>query len=350
MDEAPQLTISELEVSSSITNQHHSNSTSANPNFSSFRAANVIVYNSINMLRNGNSSLNVPTRGSIDRLNNVQSEDCRTICSTSSTMSLNKPFCKICHVGSSKNGDKLISPCRCSGTMQYVHCGCLLKWLEISNRSNEKPMSCELCAHEYSWHKKFNYRHMRIPKCSLKDMFLHLIFIATIGIMFFSALAPMLYKKAPTADLGSSSGGQLSVDQQNAINYKVTPEGNNPPTIPYRQRHVQSTAAPYYHHHHFSSQLSASGSNGRLARDEKFMLLCAASFFVSFFLAIYVQTKACDTLYGLIVKFICMNQTYYITEYDHGQLQCNSGNNIVNGKQQHFNEDLTEDRKSSQKS
>lgn len=35
------------------------------------------------------------------------------------------PMCKICHV-SAKDNDPLISPCRCSGTMQYIHCGCLM--------------------------------------------------------------------------------------------------------------------------------------------------------------------------------------------------------------------------------
>lgn len=35
------------------------------------------------------------------------------------------PICKICHTTAREN-DPLISPCRCSGTMQYIHCGCLM--------------------------------------------------------------------------------------------------------------------------------------------------------------------------------------------------------------------------------
>lgn len=35
------------------------------------------------------------------------------------------PTCKICHLNA-KDGDPLISPCKCSGTMQYIHCGCLM--------------------------------------------------------------------------------------------------------------------------------------------------------------------------------------------------------------------------------
>lgn len=35
-----------------------------------------------------------------------------------------RPFCKICHMPA-RDDDPLISPCRCSGTVQYIHCGCL---------------------------------------------------------------------------------------------------------------------------------------------------------------------------------------------------------------------------------
>lgn len=279
-----------------------------------------------------------------------QSEDAQTICSSSSTLSLNRPFCKICHIGSTKNGDKLISPCRCSGTMQYIHCGCLLKWLEISNRTSEKPMSCELCAHEYTWHKKFNYRHMQLPKCSIKDTIFHLIFLLAIGMMLFSASGPMLFRRS---NISTSSV------EQSTTSYKVTsngPELNHVQSQSQIRKHHPSTP---FHHATFSGQ-SNHLSSGKLAHDEKFMLTCAAFFFMSFFLAIYVQTKARDTLYGLIVKFLAMNQTYYITEYDHGQLSGNN-NNCINSsssggnsnskqQQQQSGEGSHFDRKSSEKS
>ena len=64
------------------------------------------------------------------------------------------PMCKICHLNA-KDGDPLISPCRCAGTMQFIHCGCLMRWLEISSKKTRKPLSCELCQYQYHWHKKF---------------------------------------------------------------------------------------------------------------------------------------------------------------------------------------------------
>ena len=36
------------------------------------------------------------------------------------------PLCRICHTPAEKNSDPLIAPCRCSGTMKYVHRGCLV--------------------------------------------------------------------------------------------------------------------------------------------------------------------------------------------------------------------------------
>ena len=37
----------------------------------------------------------------------------------------NAPMCKICHLNA-KEMDLLITPCRCAGTMRYIHCGCLM--------------------------------------------------------------------------------------------------------------------------------------------------------------------------------------------------------------------------------
>lgn len=330
---------------------------------------NVIVYNSINMLRNGSSdygfnqlfdnSENSKRNGNNHHMEEI--EDTLTICSsTGSSLSLNKPFCKICHIGSTKNGDKLISPCKCSGTMQYIHCGCLLKWLEISNRTNEKPMSCELCAHEYTWHKKFNYKEAKMPKCSLKDVIYHLIFIAAIGVMFLSAIAPMMYKKShEQATMVATTEPQTST---NSVNHKHTNHQATDEQQATSRRH--HAAPPTLHHGTFNGQMSNHlPTSSRLAHDEKFMLLCAASFFISFFLAIYVQTKARYTLYGLFIKFLAMNQTYYITEYDHGQLNpnasttVNSSNGNSSSEEQHQNnhhencsENSRADRKSSEKS
>ena len=242
-------------------------------------------------------------------------QDSASVCSSShsnssqssSTLSLNRPFCKICHLSSSKNGDKLISPCKCSGTMQYIHCGCLLKWLEISNRANEKaPLTCELCAHEYTWHKRFNFKRMQVPRCSYKDILLHCLFVLALVLMLLCAMASFFRSNFQANEGG---GGDDDRELARGAPFRRTTFINSDPVSspPGQARAAQEGARE-----------GRSTIASRLASDEKYVLISAALFFLSFFLAIYAQSKTRDTLYGLIVKFAQMNSTYYITEYDHG--------------------------------
>ncbi|XP_020336048.1 E3 ubiquitin-protein ligase MARCHF2 isoform X1 [Oncorhynchus tshawytscha] len=53
------------------------------------------------------------------------------------------PICRICHEGA--NGEGLLSPCNCTGTLGTVHKSCLEKWLSSSNTSY-----CELCHTEFT--------------------------------------------------------------------------------------------------------------------------------------------------------------------------------------------------------
>ncbi|XP_073910362.1 E3 ubiquitin-protein ligase MARCHF2 isoform X2 [Castor canadensis] len=57
------------------------------------------------------------------------------------------PFCRICHEGA--NGESLLSPCGCTGTLGAVHKSCLEKWLSSSNTSY-----CELCHTEFAVEKR----------------------------------------------------------------------------------------------------------------------------------------------------------------------------------------------------
>ncbi|XP_065062335.1 E3 ubiquitin-protein ligase MARCHF4-like [Rhopilema esculentum] len=46
--------------------------------------------------------------------------------------------CRICHCDGQE--EQLISPCRCSGSLQYVHESCLVQWLQ-----SKMVQNCELC-------------------------------------------------------------------------------------------------------------------------------------------------------------------------------------------------------------
>ena len=70
--------------------------------------------------------------------------------------------CRICY-DSGDDGNPLISPCKCSGSMQYVHLQCLRKWMDgrlsVNSNSQDQGMTtvsyfwrnldCELCKLSY---------------------------------------------------------------------------------------------------------------------------------------------------------------------------------------------------------
>jgi|MDSY01.1.fsa_nt_gb hypothetical protein len=48
--------------------------------------------------------------------------------------------CRICY-----EPDNLVSVCKCTGTVEYVHFECLQKWISVSGATH-----CELCGSEYT--------------------------------------------------------------------------------------------------------------------------------------------------------------------------------------------------------
>ncbi|XP_024942149.1 E3 ubiquitin-protein ligase MARCH2 [Cephus cinctus] len=69
----------------------------------------------------------------------------------SSLLSVGSCVCRICHTNTSK--EPLISPCRCKGSLAYVHLSCLERWLNQSCRSY-----CELCCYHFNAVKTPRYR------------------------------------------------------------------------------------------------------------------------------------------------------------------------------------------------
>ncbi|CAI9550549.1 unnamed protein product [Staurois parvus] len=57
-------------------------------------------------------------------------------------------LCRICQTGASSPSNPFIEPCKCSGSLQYVHQDCMKKWLHAkinSGSSLETITTCELC-------------------------------------------------------------------------------------------------------------------------------------------------------------------------------------------------------------
>ena len=67
-----------------------------------------------------------------------------------------KRVCRVCYTDDNTEDSPLIQPCRCSGSMKYIHLACLRKWIDtqlcVKIESNDdyacyvmKSIECELC-------------------------------------------------------------------------------------------------------------------------------------------------------------------------------------------------------------
>jgi len=67
-----------------------------------------------------------------------------------------KNTCRICYCNDNEVESPLLIPCKCAGTMKYIHFSCLETWLksksvlksnenEICSSYNLKQIECELC-------------------------------------------------------------------------------------------------------------------------------------------------------------------------------------------------------------
>ncbi|XP_041460185.1 E3 ubiquitin-protein ligase MARCHF8-like isoform X2 [Lytechinus variegatus] len=64
---------------------------------------------------------------------------------TFSAYSFDGPVCRICHDVTDVSGNKkLITPCGCTGSAQYIHKQCLQKWTRLKGAS-----TCEICNKSY---------------------------------------------------------------------------------------------------------------------------------------------------------------------------------------------------------
>lgn len=58
-------------------------------------------------------------------------------------------ICKICHTECNENFPS-VTPCKCNGSLKYIHVDCLNEWLKVS-----KITKCSICKYEFKIEKKF---------------------------------------------------------------------------------------------------------------------------------------------------------------------------------------------------
>jgi E3 ubiquitin-protein ligase MARCH6 len=102
-------------------------------------------------------------------------------------------ICRICRENG--NRETLVHPCKCSGSIRYVHEKCLLEWIEHS-----KTETCELCKHKFVFAKvyktdapaKLNFWEFIIGSVQLGKGTLQKLLRLAIVLVVWSFVTPLL--------------------------------------------------------------------------------------------------------------------------------------------------------------
>lgn len=85
-------------------------------------------------------------------------DDATAICNAEPQQTdLSKTLCRICLLEGPQDGDPLIRPCKCKGSIEHVHLGCLRHWIRGRLNLSDtppgsyffRPLPCELCKTVY---------------------------------------------------------------------------------------------------------------------------------------------------------------------------------------------------------
>lgn len=88
----------------------------------------------------------------------VEPENSRVVPKTNNDEDSDDCCCRICYQKVTSPDDPLISMCRCSGTMKYIHYSCVRSWIALNmiDKQTEyytsisfKNLKCEICKMDY---------------------------------------------------------------------------------------------------------------------------------------------------------------------------------------------------------
>ncbi|CAG9530199.1 unnamed protein product [Cercopithifilaria johnstoni] len=182
-------------------------------------------------------------------------------------------FCRICHSFGSY-GDPLISPCRCTGSLKYVHISCLLHWLTICAHNLKRPAICELCLYKYRLRNTIDWQNLRLPSISRHDLRYLIIFIIAVALMFLSSITSLIC---------------FCIERKWEKNNDTMIEGN--------------------------SETFVKGNNDWETLLSLSTLISAFLFFISLSVAIYAHIKTDTSLMKYLYRLWINNQNWIIEEY-----------------------------------
>jgi len=105
-------------------------------------------------------------------------------------------ICRICFDGTEdEETGKLFSPCKCKGSMRYVHVACLNHWRQVSTEKNY--YQCPQCLYKYNIQRKDWADYIDNPTVIQRvSIFIVIIIVLVLGFAFsFTGLQDKIYEK-----------------------------------------------------------------------------------------------------------------------------------------------------------
>eukprot|EP00889_Picochlorum_renovo_P005465 jgi/Picre1/32495/NNA_007841.t1 len=70
--------------------------------------------------------------------------------------------CRICWVSLEKDDPDVVSPCRCKGSMEYIHIDCLKAWQDqLCRMKGKNPLYCDVCHQAYTVNTRLLHHRVR---------------------------------------------------------------------------------------------------------------------------------------------------------------------------------------------
>jgi branched-subunit amino acid transport protein AzlD len=113
-------------------------------------------------------------------------------------------ICRFCFIGHEFESDPLLSPCKCAGSIKYVHKLCLKKW-RIYAPQNIQRVQCQLCHSEFELPRK--WPNESVPNFTTKiwkyilNPFIPIIILFNIQYIYVVRFIDTVYSDNPTIDM-----------------------------------------------------------------------------------------------------------------------------------------------------
>uniref|UniRef100_A0A8L8K9Z8 RING-CH-type domain-containing protein n=1 Tax=Heligmosomoides polygyrus TaxID=6339 RepID=A0A8L8K9Z8_HELPZ len=198
-------------------------------------------------------------------------------------------LCRICHTECENARDPFVSPCRCSGSLLYVHRSCLVHWLELSTRKMVPSPRCELCGYNYRRRNYINLSSLHFPHLSTRDRLLNILFVFVFIIMVICAVLSIHFL-------------QSELNSVFRIEFSIANPAPSNPNDPQK-----------YALRSFRGYRVVSSS---LSDDDVTVVVCSVLFFAAFFIAVFTQYRAEASVCRVLFRCWTTNINWTIRHYD----------------------------------